>query len=139
MKTAFLQLCDRITTKVPEIGSVDLDMGQFEISEKRPDLVFPGALVNISYPKAENITDTIQMVDISMVVRVGFDTTADVQLPTAGKLDVVNKLHAALQGWGTDCLSPLSRLSVKSEERTDGLCVFRIEYLSAGEENTEDN
>lgn len=148
MKNAFLQLCDRIATQVPEIQWTDLDSGQFETPGELPSVDFPVALIDFSYPSTGDITTTSQQVNISIVVRVGFpanasmpDTPTPEELRQASlrQLDLIDKLHAALQGWETDTLSPLSRASTHLEKRTDGLKVYRIEYLSASEDIPTEN
>lgn len=148
MKNAFLQLCDRIATQVPEIQWTDLDSGQFETPGGLPSVDFPVVLIDFSYPSTGDITSTSQQVDISIAVRVGFPANAtspnaptpeEIRQASLGQLGLIDKLHAALQGWETDSLSPLSRASTHLEKRTDGLKVYKIEYLSASEDIPTEN
>lgn len=140
MNTAFLQLCERIESQVPDIKWIDLDYGQLEIPDGLPLAAFPAALLDISYPKTEDVTDTLQMVNISIAVRVAFDATADgtsqqeVRTASLARLDIVQHVHRALQGWGTNNLSTLCRASMTLEKRTDGRKVYRIVYDSSGED-----
>lgn len=140
MNTAFLQLCERIESQVPDIKWIDLDHGQLEIPEGLAPAAFPAALLDISYPKTEDSGDTAQIVNISIVVRIAFGATAggttqqEARTTSLAELEMVQHIHQALQGWETGNLSTLSRTSMTLEKRTDGLKVYRIAYDSSGED-----
>ena len=53
------------------------------------------------------------------------------------KMQLPDKVYCALQGWGMDFFSSLSRKSVIPEQRADGLKVYRIEFETTQEDYAE--
>lgn len=115
MKEIYMTLSDRIVAKVPQILWVDLDRGQ------NTGIETPAALLSLSYPSADDVGEGEQQVQLSVGVRLlfgneYFEETAAVYPAQSreamlGYMDIADAVTAALQGFGTPFMSPLSRRS----------------------------
>jgi hypothetical protein len=97
-------------------------------------VAFPACLVDISLPACNDTGDGAQDVTCNIQLRLAFrpaGTThhlSPVREDALAIFDIIEKVHAALQGWSTDEISALSRTSGVPEKRKDGIKVFRINY-----------
>lgn len=141
-KDIFTAICDRITDEVAAFNWVDWDSGQVDIvDDMRPAIAFPACLVDIAYPGCQNIAENIQIVTCNITLRLVFKDmgstshVSPVRDAALAVFETIEALHEALQGWGTDALSSLSRLSATAERRKDGLKVYRIVYQTTFQES----
>lgn len=134
----YLALGKRLEQKAPEILYIDLDTGQLDARDHEPPPVeFPCALIDIEYDKCEDESKFVQQCRARVTVRVAFEAWADETSSATpiqwrekalAKMDIPDKVYCALQGWGTDEFSDLSRTSMRPEKRSDGLKMYRIEF-----------
>ncbi|HBX44465.1 MAG TPA: hypothetical protein DEG28_01030 [Porphyromonadaceae bacterium] len=150
MKTVYTAIMARLKKEVKELRWIDLDTGQLErvsaLNQNidRPAIAFPCALIVISIPGAEDITDFDQDCDARITVRLAFNqemrTSADAPpavAPAALKpYDIIADTYAALQGWSTPDFEPLSRMSQQKENSRNGLFIYQIVFRTAFEDQT---
>ncbi len=138
-KELFIAVCDRLKEKVCELAWVDADMGQLNTTGMRPPVAFPCALVDMRYPRCVTHRAGSQQVDVQFTLRVAFNvpgvSAADaprcVREEALRGLDVLEKIHAALQWWNYGRhINPMQRVSVVPERRSDGLKVYTMIYES---------
>lgn len=118
---------------------IDMDIGQLENYDERPPVVFPCALVDISYPNTEDQTEEsrIQDCDCVITVRLGFQPKGATNAAAGpvlnalafSLLDNVNTVASTLQGFYLpDASEPLTRKSQLPERRDDGLKVYQLQF-----------
>lgn len=134
-KQIFIDICDRIEAEVPELKWIDLDNGDIDMQSERPPVAFPACFVDINYQNCEDQTSTEQLVNATVIIRVAFqprgatNTKSPVRTLSLSILDVVEKVHGALQGWhNAGTFSTLTRVSAAGERRRDGFKVYRLLY-----------
>ena len=136
---------ERLTAQVPELLYIDLESGQLE-GQTPPSVEFPCALVDVRFNKCEDQSAKVQQCEVTVTVRVAFeawiDETSSVtpkqwKHKALEKMQLPDKVYCALQGWGMDFFSSLSRKSVIPEQRADGLKVYRIEFETTQEDYAE--
>lgn len=139
-KELFIAICDLLGKKVAELRWVDADMGQLNNSGGRPSVAFPCCLVDMRYPSCDNHQAGHQRVHVQFTLRVAFmgcgnSATAapiSVREQALQGLDILEKIHDALQWWNYDRrINPMQRVSVVPEKRSDGLKVYTMIYDSA--------
>lgn len=141
-KEVFTQICNRVET-VSTLRWIDWDSGQLDTLNQRPAVAFPACLVDISYPACDDISQFGQIVTANVTLRLAFMPAGEtnhkspVRDEALAVFDVVDAVHNALQGWGSDELSNFSRLNAQPEKRKDGLKVYRITYQTAFTETAE--
>ncbi len=142
MKEIYNDVMARLDT-VPELTAIDIDAGQPQGSgiEASGGAV---ALVNIAYTKTEDVVPTLQSctveVCVTVVCEAGYgDTSSTAPQPwrdaALRRMDVVDAVHRALQGWGNDRIGTLSRISMIPDPRDDGRKAYRIYYTTSFEED----
>ena len=140
----FTALCDYLTEEVPEFRWIDEDSGQLGAAkEERPAVCFPCCLIDIQYASCRDLTDTEQVVKVTLTLKMAFyawgDTNSlapkEARAKALERLRTVEKAHAALQG-GTDggSVSPLCRLSARPSTMASGLKVYTVTYETTFEE-----
>lgn len=130
------QIASRLS-QVTQLAWIDMDLGQLDTTGERPAVAFPACLVDLSYPVCDNVSQYQQVVTCNVQIRLAFSglsaprlegATANHVAITNGVTPTIEAVHDALQGWETDTLSPLQRLTVTPEKRRDGIKVYRIIY-----------
>ncbi|HAZ00702.1 MAG: hypothetical protein A2W90_14595 [Bacteroidetes bacterium GWF2_42_66] len=134
-KQIFTAVCDRLKSQVTELRWIDWDDGQADIINERPQVAFPAALVDIVYPSCEDETDTDQLVKANIIIRLFFEprgatnTKSPVRATALASFDVIDKVHAAMQGWNNSgAFAHLSRSSATREKRRDGYKAYKLTY-----------
>lgn len=124
--------------KVPELRWIDSDQGQLNVSE-RPPVAFPCCLVEMSYPQCTTHMAGKQRVRVRFQLQVAFNVwgTANASAPQESRekalqqYDTLQNIHKALQWWSFGRkINPTSRVSVLTENRSNGLKIFRMIYES---------
>ena len=137
-KELFIALCDQLKNKVPELRWIDSDQGQLNVSE-RPPVAFPCCLVEMSYPQCTTHMAGKQRVRVRFQLQVAFNVwgTANASAPQESRekalqqYDTLQNIHKALQWWSFGRkINPTSRVSVLTENRSNGLKIFRMIYES---------
>ena len=139
MNEIYLAVAQQLQKEVPELAYIDLDTGQIDNVEMAPPVEFPAALIDIRIPVCEDESTRVQICTVNISVRLVFeawyDETANIspdkwKRRALEKMEVIDKVYKALQGWETDFLSALSRTSVEPERRSDGLKVYTLTFAS---------
>ncbi len=137
-KELFIALCDQLKNKVPELRWIDSDQGQLNVSE-RPPVAFPCCLVEMSYPQCTTHMAGKQRVRVRFQLQVAFNVwgTANASAPQESRekalqqYDTLQNIHKALQWWSFGRkINPTSRVWVLTENRSNGLKIFRMIYES---------
>lgn len=138
-KELFMAVCDRLRAEVPELRWIDAEMNQLNVTP-RPPVAFPCCLVDMRYLQCVSQTAGTQRVRAQFALRVAFQgfgsTSADapesVRERALQHLDVLEKIHRALQWWNNGrTINPMQRVSVVPERRSDGLKVYQMTYETA--------
>lgn len=124
MKNLFKTITAQLLA-VPGIKWVDEDKGQMNFSN--PPILFPAALVTISYPSIVNLNKTKQRVNASITVKLCFDYGGNTngETPQAARdqslayYDVMEAVHEALQGFTTGEFNELQRANSVPIPRPD--------------------
>lgn len=141
MKEIFSEICARLKAQVPALRWVDFDLGQLDYFET-PPVSYPCVLLDIEYPNCNDLSDSSQQVDVRINLRIAFLPAGEtnfkspdaVKAAALGMFDTIGAIHTALQGWDTNYFSYLSRKSMHTEKRQDGIKVFEVVYESAMED-----
>lgn len=130
------QIANRLS-QVTMLAWIDMDFGQLDTTSERPAVAFPACLVDLAYPACDNVSQYQQVVTCNVQLRLAFSglnnarlegATANHVAITNGVTPTIEAVHEAMQGWETDSLSPLQRLTVTPEKRRDGIKVYRVLY-----------
>lgn len=141
MKKEILKaVMNRICQEVPALRWIDYDEGQLDFSESRPPVAFPCCLIEMVYPDADNLAGnhpSVQRIEVSIVLKIGFNDCASfnvnkpvqVQDTAFARLDLIEEVHRALQGFRTEnCAKSFRRRSCRPQKRPDGLKVYEAMY-----------
>lgn len=134
----FTDICDRLNTNVPELNWIDMDWGQLELPEQSYPLQFDACLISFPEIPWDTLTRGAQDGVVNILVKVCVDmyndthivnnVTAPDRALAITKLQLVNKIQAALHGFEGTYFSKLTRKRSVEEKRQDGLKVFN-EYF----------
>jgi hypothetical protein len=139
----YKQIIDRLKV-VDSLKWSDLDSGQIDMQNERPAVKFPACLIDIAYPRCEEVASFIQNVTALITLRVVFSFTGashsrtpeTALAATEAMFATLEEIHDALQGWGSASLSRFTRISAMPEKRRDGLKVYKIVYETGFEETS---
>lgn len=134
MKILYKKLIE-LLTEIPEIKWVDLDKGQFDLTD-RPPVVFPCALIEIGLPQCSDIGAKKQQCVAQFTIRLGINVlentsanTPEARLNSAlAYYDLADLVYAKLQGYYDRQLGSFSRRSITQERRTDGYKVMVLAF-----------
>lgn len=139
MKEIFLYLRQILKT-VPTIRWIDLDKGQLNNYEVRPDIDFPAVLLKIEYPTTSKLTGKQQQCNIVITANIAFDFMDDTSSITPDETlmqslevyDIADQVHKKLQGAMdfTVIRTPLERASVRDPNRADKIKVLQNVYTT---------
>lgn len=142
----FKDISDRLADQVEELRWVDLEFGQLEIPEESYPVQFPCALIDFPDIPFSDEGYGNQQGLVTAQIRVGLDLYEDYhiidgndapQRETAfNRLQILNKIHKALHGWEGDYFNPLTRVSLQSERRDDGVKVFAMYYQTMAKDDS---
>jgi hypothetical protein len=141
MKTVYLAVMAQLQT-IEALKWIDLDSGQ--LSQPKPSVSFPCALISIKLPKCKNVTDKIQDCEARISVRLGFDN----KMRTAAKTpevarnlslavyDIIADVYKALQGFSTVNFDCLNRVSQGEEPSKNGVFIYKQEFSTEFEDRS---
>lgn len=134
------RLLARLSGEVPELKWTDAEEGQLDFYEVRPPVAFPCCLVEMSYFDCNDLSANnprLQACRIRATLTVAFDDCASFNTKTPlpvretamKRMDLLQKIHLALQGWWDDKFQkPYSRQSCRPEKRSDGIKAYEVIY-----------
>lgn len=134
MKTIFKETVARLEAQVPELLWIDKEKGQMNFNDT--PVLFPAALLTLSWRTRTDVTDTSQFKDLVVQVKLCFDFTGNTNHKTPAVhrdkslayYDIVEKVHAALQGWSGSEFGPLSSISLNPIPRPDAYTTEVLAY-----------
>ena len=129
--------------EIPELKWIDLDKGQ--MNSNRPSVAFPAALITVTLPRTENITNTIQTVNTQITVRLCFDYTGSTnsKMTEAARnksleyFNIADKVFNKLQNLEADNMNALERINAIEEVRPDGYKILAQTYNSGYKEELD--
>jgi hypothetical protein len=140
MKVIYTAVMAQLKEQVEELKWIDLDRGQLDYSAgDRPPVAFPAVLIGIALPRCETLYGKVQHCQATVTVRIAQNppvsrtaagAPADVRENALQCYDLIERIHAVLQDFGTPAFNELSRIRQKKETRADGLFVYEIEYAT---------
>ena len=138
MEQLFIQASNRLQAQVSELRMIDFNYGQLDVLDQDmvPAVVMPCALIDISYTRAEDVGNDEQQVEARVTIRLAFRMPYPTDNLTASQrrnkaldlMKVVRKTYKALQGWGSDDFSTLSRVRQASNNRYPGVKIVEMEF-----------
>jgi hypothetical protein len=144
MKELYEAIVTRLTAEVSALKEIDLEMGQLEILAlgEKPIVLFPCALIDISYPLCEDENADIQMVTASVNIRIAFecplptDNLASTARRTAALnlFSIVDSVYTALQGYSTTEFGTFSRKRMSPDNRFAGIKIINLLFETNFEE-----
>lgn len=140
--TVYTMIADRLAL-VSELKWIDLETGQIDLQDERPPVSFPACIIDIGYPRTEDLSFNQQLVTAQVSLRLAFkcnhatNNYSPKRNDAMAIFDVVDKVHGALQGWSNESLSQFSRIRAVPEKRRDGLKVYLLVYETSFSELSE--
>jgi hypothetical protein len=136
MDILYQDLLTRLAAQVPDLRWIDYDQGQIDYPAEHYPIDFPAVLIDFENTEWEDIGQQIQGGDVTITFRVVFRLYEDLNnhTPAASrqeglnKLQLLNTLHKALQGFAGVHYNALSRVRQFTEKRDDGLKVVAMQY-----------
>ena len=135
-----MKVSQQIQSQVSEVRMTDLNYGQLDVLDQDmiPAVIMPCALIDINYTRCEDMGEAEQQVEARIVVRLAFRmpfptdnlSPAQRRAKAIELMQVVRKVYKALQGWGTDAFSTLSRSRQTTNNRYPGVKVVDMEFAT---------
>ncbi|WP_143960242.1 hypothetical protein [Litoribacter populi] len=124
--------------EIPELRWIDLDKGQLDSYETRPNVNFPCALISMQLPRCEDLGAKKQQCTALVTIRLGFDFSGNTSsvTPEAERakslayFDLCEKVYQKLQGWNDENINKFSRQNFREERRGDNYKVVAIPFSS---------
>jgi len=125
MKKIYLKTLERFK-EMPSIKFVDKDRAQIDTGES-PAVQFPCALISISLPKRKNLTETLQLCECNITIRIAQERFADSSsLSDTQHLnlalqyyDTIEEVETLFQGFGDSEMNRWECISSIEEQRAD--------------------
>lgn len=149
MKTIYKAIIARLTPLLENktLNWIDWDKGQLKKKDAsgRYAVAFPCALIRIGVTGTTDITDKVQDCKSAVTITLAFDTLGlartaanapeDIREKGLEPYDVIAKVYATLQGYGTEHFDCLRRRS-QSEVTHNDLFVYQIVFDCEFEDST---
>lgn len=147
MKDLYVEISERLSSKVPQLRLIDLDYGQIDAQGRRSVMGFPLALVLISLTRCEDKSRTEQDRHVQIAIRLAWEAwpeeTSSVtpdrwKFKALENMNLIDRVIDSLHGWGGSFFDYLSLINVTPERRADGLAVYRLTFEMSFEVNYEE-
>ncbi len=121
----YLDLSAYLKAQVPELKLIDMDFGQLENFEYKPNVAFPCSLIDFVNADYSNLSELAQVGDIIVQIKLGFapfsQTSQAAPMSVKDKgLDYFNleqKVFEKVHGWYNDVCQPFIRLNAATDKR----------------------
>lgn len=142
MKEIYNAILEHLETQVPEQNWIDEQKGQMKF--EKPPIAFPAILLDIDFPRTENITTKIQKGQLLVNVDFCFDYTGELTANAYSRpdrekslrhWDIINKGEKALQGFETDYFNHLERVAVGDQLKRPGYKVITVTFSATFRED----
>lgn len=142
----YVDLSERLKAAVPKIKWVDMDFGQLEHFEYKPEVAFPCSLIDFPAANYSNISNLDQIGEVLIQIRLGF--TPFSQSYQAAPLSVKEKaldyftieqeVFEAVQGWNNSFTQPFIRVNAVTDSRFEemGLRVRLLTFSTSYEDTS---
>jgi len=145
--TLYIALSNYIKTNVPEVRWIDMDFGQLEHFEYKPEVSFPCVLIDFPQANYSNTSNLSQVGEVKVQFRLGFAPFSksyqaapeDVKEKGLAYFAIEQRLFEVIQGWSNEFTQPFIRESALSEQRDNddqGLRVRVLTFNTAYEDNS---
>ena len=136
MNDVFEEVMTHITAASTGIRFINWDIGQLSGFYLKPGVSFPCALISFPQIKYEDLSDQIQMGDTFMQIKLATESLSNTSNLTPLQVrhkgneiwDIERLLTKSLQGKNGISHNSMTRVSIKKEEREDGINVLNIVY-----------
>jgi hypothetical protein len=136
MDILYNDLLSHLGAQVPELVWIDYDQGQIDFPTDSYPIDFPAVLIDFENVEWEDVGQNVQGGTVTISFRCAFRLYHDISIHTPEesrnqglqKLQLLNKIHKALQGFGGEHYNMLSRVRQFTEKREDGLKVIVMQY-----------
>lgn len=135
-KEFFVNIQNRVKTRMPEINHFDLYAGQFNdelLTQKI--LFFPCVLLEFRQMDFQTLSENVQQCDALIVVHIAqnmiatdFYEGAENQNQALTMLDFTEEVHKALQGFTDDFFTPLTRVREVQNSNFGNVFVNELHY-----------
>lgn len=121
----YVALAAYLKAQVPELKWIDMDLGQLDHFEYKPNVNFPCALIDFPNADYTNESQLVQQGDIIVQFKLGFAPFSQTSqaAPTNVKdkglvyFDIEQKVFEKVQGWENDITQPFIRLNAATDKR----------------------
>lgn len=138
MKQIFFEkVKQRLIDRVPEIKSIDLFNGQIENEKKENPIQFPACFIEFQSidwtSKGRGIQQGIAAVKFYIAIetyKTGITGSATAALSDTSILELITKIHVALNGFDDELFTPLARSSEQQDIGHDNVLVWGVVYMT---------
>lgn len=147
MNTIYEAIIERLESEVPELAYIGVDDGTLDMQGKVPPMDMPCAMIGLSLPSCEDISEREQNCQLVVAIRIAWNSWADEMTSRTPKewrekslrqMALPDKVYRALQGWGTEEFDDLSRTRMMPERRGDGISVIRVEFMTGYRDDADE-
>jgi hypothetical protein len=142
MTTIYPQIAEHLKTAVPALKVIDIQDGQLEAPDEQFPLVFPLALIDTGTIDWTNNGQLSQSGDMVVTVTVALRLNHRTRQGNpdmarlVDQLAVVDKVNAALHGWGYEGLYKLTRTRTNTIKRADRIKQYEHVYRLTVKDNS---
>jgi hypothetical protein len=134
----YIDLTNYIKANVPEVRWLDIDYGQLEHFEYRPEVSFPCVLIDFPQAIYSNTANLSQMGEVKVQLRLGFAPFSksyqaapdNVKEKGLAYFAIEQKLFEAIQGWNNSFTQPFIRESALTEQRDNDDQGLRVRVMT---------
>lgn len=147
--TVYAEICDQLKAQVTALKWIDLEAGQLDEPTKNFVPAYPAAFIDFENIDWDDAGEKMQDGLFSIAVRVAFriyeqthgndpgNPSFDARANAMTKLQLINTIHAALQGFSDGAtFNAMSRYNTTTERRDDGLKVITMKYRCEGRDKS---
>lgn len=134
MKKVYLAIIERLKS-VQSLQFIDLDKGQLDYYETRPNIAYPAALIDFNVNQT-TISENVQRVTGQLIIRAAFDYAGETAANAPDMIieqalsvfDVIDEIKHALQNYSSVEIELIEHTTNQRESRSDGLNVRRLGF-----------
>lgn len=142
----YVDFSSYLKAAVPKLKWIDMDFGQLENFEYKPEVAFPCALVDFPDANFSNLSNLHQLGEFLMQIRIGFTPFSSSHQPAPLSVKekaleyftIEQEIYEAVQGWSNGVIQPLIRVNALTDKRFEeiGLRVRVLTFATSCEDNS---
>jgi hypothetical protein len=121
----YVDLSTHLKAAVPKLKWIDMDFGQLEHFEYKPEVAFPCSLVDFLAANYSNTSNLDQIGDVLVQIRLGFapfsqshqTAPLNVKEKALEYFTIEQEIYQAIQGWQNSFTDPFIRVSAATDSR----------------------